>query len=438
MTEVFCHSDDLHLKSSKANIRVRLFDVAQPGEASVGNRVRAELARLDATVSQAAFDFLAIALSVASADRFVLRSDAPDGFGRNIKLVIGLADPARWTPAKPKMEEALSFLSGDKWELEFLPGGHSAPVLAERNRKKKTQLSVENLDEVCLFSGGMDSLIGAIDRISEGRRPLLVSRSTRGDSQHQEYLRLRLGGVPNLSINDDIRGPFSGEPSTRSRSMVFLALAACGASAISNVHGAPSVSLIIPENGFIALNPPLSTRRIGALSTRTVHPHFIGTLQEVFDLVGIPARIENPFYFLTKGEALTACRDQDLLKRTISHTVSCGKWKRYWQQCGRCLPCLIRRAAFHAAGLPDDTATSSRKGYRFDDLSVALAGAADRADIRAVAIAIQRARVRDIRSWLIESGPLPMDTTVRGGHMEVAERGLAEIEQFLRFKGIKA
>jgi hypothetical protein len=439
MTRVFAHPRQSAFASYGFDIGVLLFGSVKDGgpQNAVGNQVRRQLARLDLPIDQPAFDFLAIALAVAAADRFVLRSDADDGFGRRIELTVGLASPGHWTPLAKRLETALGFLSGDRWVLSFVEGGDAPPSQKERARLRHF-IDLEKVDEVCLFSGGMDSLIGAVDRITDGHRPLLVSRSTRGDGGYQYYLRNMLPSAPSLSVNDDIRGEHQGEPSTRTRSVVFIALAACAASAIASMHPGHSVPLIIPENGFIALNPPLTRRRIGALSTRTVHPHFIGMLQTILENAGVPTKIENPLYFKTKGEALATCGDQDLIKRLISKTVSCGKWKRYWQQCGRCVPCLIRRAAFHVAGIPDETATTKRNGYRFDDLGAALRADRDRADVRAVAAAIGRMKGGDIGNWVIRSGPLPLDATSRAAHKAVAQRGLAEIQEFLEHEGVSA
>ena len=439
MIRVFAHPREDAFVAAQYDFGILLFGrlKADGPPNAVGNQVRRQLARLDLPIDQSAYDFLAIALAVAAADRFVLRAKADDGFGRSIKLTIGLANPERWNSVAGQLETALGFLSGDRWRLLFVPDGDTAPCQKERARLRN-KIDLEGVDEVCLFSGGMDSLIGAVDRISGGHRPLLVSRSTRGDGGYQSYLHHKLPHVPSMRVNDDIRGELQGEPSTRTRSIVFLALAACAASAISAMNAGTTIPIIIPENGFISLNPPLTIRRVGALSTRTVHPHFISSLQTVFDLVGLPAVIENPYYFKTKGEALAGCRDQALIRKLISNTTSCGKWKRYWQQCGRCVPCLIRRSAFHAAGIPDNTGTSKASGYRFDDIKMALHTDRDRADIRAVSAAIRRVNGGDVGKWVIQSGPLPLDPILRAGHKAVTQRGLREIEVFLRHNGIDA
>jgi hypothetical protein len=61
----------------------------------------------------------------------------------------------------------------------------------------------------------------------------------------------------------------SREPSYRSRSLMFIALGTYFASRYNDTE------LIIPENGTISLNHPLSASRRGSLSTRTISSLFI-------------------------------------------------------------------------------------------------------------------------------------------------------------------
>ena len=79
----------------------------------------------------------------------------------------------------------------------------------------------------------------------------------------------------------------------RTRSLNFLAFAAVGACAVQAVSQQDQIDLFVPENGFISLNAPLTNRRIGTLSTRTTHPHFMAGIQNLFGAVGIPCRIVN-------------------------------------------------------------------------------------------------------------------------------------------------
>ena len=151
---------------------------------------------------------------------------------------------------------------------------------------------------------------------------------------------------------------FKSETSTRSRSLLFLALGLAHAS----VHRAP---LWIPENGFASLNPPLAPHRRGSLSTRTTHPAFLARLSRVLRDVGAHATIVNPFAHMTKGEMFRTAANQfgdAEISGFLSATHSCGltgqRSKRIptTTQCGVCFGCVIRRASFAAAGLMDTTA----------------------------------------------------------------------------------
>ena len=64
------------------------------------------------------------------------------------------------------------------------------------------------------------------------------------------------------------------------------------------------VELLIPENGFISLNIPLTPLRLGSLSTRTTHPLFIQQMQDILDALDFRVRLSNPYQFKTKGEML--------------------------------------------------------------------------------------------------------------------------------------
>lgn len=433
MTEILCHSNADLLDAGTAQVGALLYGLADKTRygAGIGNVVRREIARLGTPVSQAAFDFLTVALAVTAADLFIMRSDTPDGFARRIELKVAVGSPAHWKKVRPQLEKLLNFLSGDAWSIEFLPDGPRTPAAKERADQKR-KIDSTKADCVCLFSGGLDSLIGAIDCFDAKRRPLLVSRASNKDGKYQKDLRGFLPQGPTLSVNDDPHAEHAAEGSTRTRSFLFLALAACAAAAISEAKGGKKIPLYIPENGFIALNPPMTRRRYGALSTRTAHPHYLAGIQAVFDSVGIPAILENPYYFMTKGEALAACSNQALINKLGTSSVSCGKWKRANMQCGKCVPCLIRRASFHANKVKDTTK------YKWVDLESVRGNKKHNADVMAVLYAIRNARGKDLRSWVVKSGPLPLDIVKRNKHIDVAQRGLKELENFLVAQGIPA
>ena len=75
-----------------------------------------------------------------------------------------------------------------------------------------------------------------------------------------------------------------------SRSLLFIALGCYFAEILG--EGTP---VLVPENGPIALNFPLTPARRGSCSTRTAHPYFLGALNEILEKVGIPSPVYNPY-----------------------------------------------------------------------------------------------------------------------------------------------
>lgn len=184
---------------------------------------------------------------------------------------------------------------------------------------------------------------------------------------------------------------FSGkkETSTRARSMVFYGLAVLATSLLT--VNRPDV--LVPENGFISINPPLLSGRMASLSTRTTHPQFMALLQKLLDAIGVDAQLSMPYRFKTKGEMLAQCTDQALLTGYACDTTSCGRFRTYNRtHCGRCVPCMVRKAAIHRWGLSDTTR------YKFSALSGAGKTSAD--DPMAVACAVLTAEQRGIDSFL--------------------------------------
>jgi hypothetical protein len=94
--------------------------------------------------------------------------------------------------------------------------------------------------------------------------------------------------------------------------------------------------------------------------------------------------------------------------------------------CGRCVPCLIRRASFELAGVVDtsDYVTSLGPRAEIGD------------DLLAVQTAILRARAAPMRAIASRSGPLPIDASLRSQYEGVVRRGLDEMESFLLARGI--
>jgi hypothetical protein len=108
--------------------------------------------------SDAVVDFANLSLAVYVTDQIINRGKyGYFGWSRYFKVYIPVVDEKKWTLLKNAIEQALSFLSGDKWEINF----------RERKSTFEVQTKIkEKIKSVCLFSGGLDSFIGATNILS--------------------------------------------------------------------------------------------------------------------------------------------------------------------------------------------------------------------------------------------------------------------------------
>lgn len=368
--------------------------------------------------TSATWDFVQFCLAVCSADLCGLRSTSADGWTRTIQLSVGLHEPLRWQPWKDDLEQMLKVLTGDYWTLIFTDAGAAPPQGREE---------IVDHDCVSLLSGGLDSLIGGIDLVAQGRHPLFVSQLAHEDSERQRHYAAMLSGPGShyqWSHGIGFKGP--REPSTRGRSLAFYAFAVLAASKLGDARP----TIFIPENGFICVNPPLVPGRVSSLSTRTTHPLFISKLQNVLDGLGVSAQLELPYRFKTKGEMMSECLNQPLLQQWASDSTSCGRFRTYNRKhCGRCVPCMIRRAAFN-------TWSPGSDGTRY--VFPSLAGSEKSSgpdDPMAVALAVLTARSKGLDSFLGASlafTPL----AERDQYRRVLASGIDELEAVLIGDGI--
>lgn len=284
-----------------------------------------------------------------------------------------------------------------------------------------------------LLSGGLDSFIGGIDLMASGRRPFAVSQTVRGDAENQRSFAQAIGsGLRHLQVNHNTEIPNrESPPSQRARSLIFIAYGVLAATTLQRYHAGGNVTFYVCENGFISINPPLTGTRLGSLSTRTTHPVFLGLIQQLLDTAGLRVRVENPYQLKTKGEMLRECRTQTLLRVHASETTSCSRFKRFrYTHCGRCVPCLARRAAFLAGGMADKTKYVYANIGRDDSDHTGFD------DVRSVAMALAEVKSDGLEHWIGTA----LSTTLLGdvGPLQgMVGRGLDELGALFKFHGVK-
>lgn len=406
-------------------LNVTLYGQAkEPNYASAGEAAKREIRKAGLVAAPKAWDFLSIALSVVTADAAGLRSESPDGWTRTFSLQISVGDPEFWNSKSKDLSSALSFLTTDLWEFSFVSGGiQPAPP------RKSVR---PNEDAVVLLSGGLDSLIGAIDLAKQGHKLYAVSNVVRGDGDNQDAFAQAIGeGLSHLALNHNATPPWKREQSQRARSIIFLAFGILVATALGRYRDGEEVPLFLCENGFIAINPPLTGTRIGSLSTRTAHPEFLNRIRNLLVDAGVKVKIENPYEFSTKGEMMSSCKDPKMLEALASRSVSCGRYRVFkYTHCGRCIPCQIRRASFLKANYTDKTS------YVYTNLARNDAEHADFDDVRAVAMALAEVKDDGFDTWLGSALSYP---EMRDLHKVRAliERGLGELSDLHKTFGVK-
>lgn len=394
------------------------------GLGSVGAAIPDTLRRLRLRPSERAWDLLSLSLSVIAADLSIPRGKSPDGWTREIGLTVAVQEPDFWSTQKEQIERQLHFLTTDLWSVAFAKGGDKFTP------HKKLETPTE--DCVLLLSGGLDSLIGAIDLTQAKTTPFAVSQIVRGDAEKQQTFAASLGGgLRHLQLNHNTDTPGQNERSQRARSLIFLAYGVLAATSLRRYSDGDEVPLYVCENGFISVNPPLTDARLGSLSTRTAHPAFLPQVQQLLDAAQLRVRLCNPYRFKTKGEMLLECKDQDYLRKHAHTTTSCGRFAHFGlQHCGRCVPCLIRRAAFRHWKVPD------RTGYVYSKLSKADSDHAGFDDVRSAAMAIATVEADGIERWL---GASLASSYIDDPHQyrETVRRGVEELRQFFTAMRIK-
>lgn len=427
MTRVFCGPKDHIPWQREFGVEyVSMYEQdGLPDVSTVGTALVKDILSSGVSPSTRSWDFLTLALAVNAADNILERAPSPDGWTRQIELEVVLYEPEPYRALAKDIEQALRFLTGDFWSLSFTDGGYPPP-------RPKAPVRFD-ADCICLLSGGLDSLVGALNLTEESRLPLLVSQTAKGDKETQSLFAAELGGNErHLQWNQNIRPKVEDiEGSTRGRSIGFFAFAAVAADHLAIVRSdLPSpIEVFVPENGLISLNVPLNSGRTGSLSTKTTHPVFMERLQKLWNALGIPAVLRLPYAAKTKGEMMAECLEPKMLAQVATQATSCGRFVRNgYKHCGRCVPCLVRRASFIRANIADDTnyVFPILKGAQLDN---------DPNDIGAVAAAVVKVEQNGVRAFT--AGQLSFAEPGRRQEFEgVVERGLAELGVLLRRQNI--
>ena len=429
--KITCAEFGFDFDSIESDLDVILYEKAtKSSQGSIGRSLKRHFKSKNLVPEPRAWDLLSIALAVISADSAGYRQTSPDGWTRILELTVSVNDPEFWNANVVSFQEFLAYLTTDKWTLNFVDGGTipktpNSPIYPKE-------------DSVALLSGGVDSLVGVIDLVTNGKRPFLVSQKVSPDTGKQSQFAKNIDSNLNtFQVNHNVRIPNKERPQTqRARSIIFMAYGILIATTLESYKNAKAITLYVCENGFISINPSLSTNRVGSLSTRTTHPVVINHLQEILKNAGLNVIIDNPYRHKTKGEMLNECKNSKLMSSLIGEATSCGrilnnKINGSYVHCGRCVPCIVRRSSFFAL----DNYSDQTK-YYYEDLSIKDENHAGFDDVRAMMLAISEKKEQGVKRWL---GASLSSASIKDKDklVDMIDRGLDEIENFLNFHNVK-
>lgn len=318
-----------------------------------------DLYKLENTPSPIAQDLFLLGAVVYGLDRFFARKEFEDAWTRSFSFDLPVSNPGKWAETSTLLEQALSFLTGDDWKINFMKRKFDILVI-----EPKIPGISNSVNAISLFSGGADSLAGVIDWVEQNgiESLFLVGHhdprvpGPLSDQSGTLYMMNRYYDSKLISFQQSVSTSHGIETSLRSRSLLFISIAVLIASQLSM-----QIPILIPENGVLGLNPALTPARRGSCSTRTAHPYFLAILQMIINKLGLENHLINPFEFMTKGEVLKYCKNRELLNLVLPYTTSCAKrgHKYTWvrkeaRQCGKCIPCIYRRAALQSISLDNE------------------------------------------------------------------------------------
>jgi len=345
--------------------------------------------RMSANIPPRLLDLLEIASAVFCADSTVSRGDLTqprDGkkWRRNLNFNFAVRDITFWEQSDVSrlLRDTIEFMTDDKIECLFTESVQSPQIQSYLKYDVHTEEAFQ-IDDVVLFSGGLDSLAGALQTLvtTDRRIALVTHRSAPKTMHHQnelvKHLKKQFGDrilwVPVLVHR---KGQKSKESTQRSRSLLFAALGCV----VAQMLGSNQIQFF--ENGIVSQNLPLARPITGTLATRTTHPQTLKYLEALLsEVCEGPLDVHNKFEWWTKSDVINFLKTKGHSK-LLPYTVSCNhtfKRKSEVRHCGSCTQCLDRRFAV----LANDLGEFERDGDYATDV---LYGTRDRDDQKALAV----------------------------------------------------
>lgn len=346
------------------NVRLKIADLTDRMAAKLPDRVR---------------DLVELAALVYAADQSCKRVggvtlDYGDKWHRTLRFEVAVRDVDFWSQRQvlDSLVDTLGFLSEDNYEFAFTKMA-APPHFDDYLEFGANAGDPDPVDRVVLFSGGLDSLAGAVDEVLVHKRRVALVSHKPVDHLAKKQRELvaeiaKRAGDPKLKplhfpVLANRMGEIEGDHTQRTRSFLYASLA-CAVADYFQLD-----ELFFYENGVVSINLPLCAQEVGGRATRTTHPHTLHGYGQLFSLVtGGPFTVSNGLLWETK---------EDIVRRLVNaghsdlarNSLSCSHTRQYTckaPHCGMCSQCLSRRVATCGASLSDNDPAD---GYRADALT---------------------------------------------------------------------
>ena len=313
--------------------------------------------RLAANVPDILADLIEIATYVYCADQAVTRGgegvlNHGAAWRRRFYFHIPIRKPSFWSNKNvvTAMTETLGFMSEDEYTFQFTQ--HQNPGQMQKFFSfSESDVQQSDLEEVILFSGGLDSLGGAVQEavLSKRRIALVSHRSSPKIYRRQKDLvadltrSCKTSRPLHVPVWVNKKNQATGREYTqRTRTFLYASLAASIAVAFRLNR------LRFYENGIVSLNLPINEQAVGTRATRTTHPQVLNGFAKLLSLlVNDQFVVENPFLWMTKTEVVNMIGDAGCAE-LIKHSISCMHTRDstlLHTHCGKCYQCIGRRFA---------------------------------------------------------------------------------------------
>lgn len=308
-------------------------------------------------------DLLEIAGYLFGADRITYRGNDDDieyhSWSREFDIHIKVRDKKFWerSDINELLGNILKFITGDhKYTFHFyqqdepdFPSSLFDDIKFSMDTKKRAS--------IVLFSGGLDSLAGVVERLEESKDEVcLVSHQSGQGSvmSTQNKLYEVLKGTyaercKHFTFNCGLHKTPTVDESQRTRGFLYTSVAFVLA------HNFNQDSIYVPENGITSLNLPATQDLMNGRASRTTHPKTINQIQKLFTLIhGKDFKVIQPFLFNTKTEVIGIIKKYNR-EDLICSSVTCSNTRQSKDKthCGKCIQCIDRIFATHSIGLQE-------------------------------------------------------------------------------------